>query len=132
MSEGYQPPKIQFDVKGNLKQHIVNFIEIRNTAGTYGDYLVKVFIRSLRENVFDWYTNLEPKSIDSWERLEQQLLNHFYNTRRVISMLELTKARQGEHELVVDFINRQRSLSLNCKDRLNEISNIEMCIQGMN
>ena len=84
----------------------MNFIEIRNTAGTYGDYLVKVFIRSLGENVFDWYTNLEPKSIDSWERLEQQLLNHFYNTRRVISMLELTKARQGEHELVVDFINR--------------------------
>ena len=47
-------------------------------------------------------------------------------------MMELTKARQGEDELVVDFINRWRSLSLNCKDRLSEISSIEMFIQGMN
>ena len=47
-------------------------------------------------------------------------------------MMELTKACQGEDESVVDFINRWRSLSLNCKDRLSEISSIEMCIQGMN
>ena len=47
-------------------------------------------------------------------------------------MMEITKASQGEDELVVDFINRWRSLSLNCKDRLSEICSIEMCIQGMN
>ena len=47
-------------------------------------------------------------------------------------MMELTKAHQREDELVVDFINRWRSLSLNYKDRLSEISRIEMCIQGMN
>uniref|UniRef100_M1DLI1 Uncharacterized protein n=1 Tax=Solanum tuberosum TaxID=4113 RepID=M1DLI1_SOLTU len=47
-------------------------------------------------------------------------------------MIELTKACQGEDELAVDFINRCRSLSLNCKDRLSETSSIEMCIQGMN
>ena len=41
--------------------------------------------------------------------------------------MEITKASQGEDELVVDFINRWRSLSLNCKDRLSEIF-----IQGMN
>ena len=46
-------------------------------------------------------------------------------------MMELIKVRQGENELIVDFINRWRSLSLNCKDRLSEISSIEMCIQGM-
>jgi len=47
-------------------------------------------------------------------------------------MIELTKARQGEYELVVDFIKHWRSLSLNYKDRLSETSSIEMCIQGMN
>ena len=47
-------------------------------------------------------------------------------------MMKLTKAGQGEDELVVDFINCRRSLSLNYKDRLSEISSIEMHIQGMN
>ncbi|CAA0821418.1 Unknown protein, partial [Striga hermonthica] len=32
---------------------------------------------------------------------------------------------------VIDYINRWRNLSLNCKDRLSEASAIEMCIQGM-
>ena len=70
--------------------------------------------------------------MDSWDRLQQEFLNSFYRTIRVVSMMELKKSRQGEDELVVDFINRWRSLSLNCKDHLKEISSIEMCIQGMN
>ena len=32
---------------------------------------------------------------------------------------------------MVDYINRWRSLSLDCKDRLSEISTVVMCIQGM-
>ncbi|KAH0781529.1 hypothetical protein KY290_001127 [Solanum tuberosum] len=104
MPEGYQPPKIQqFDGKGNLKQHIAHFIKTCNEAGTY----------------------------DCWEQLEQEF-NRFYSTRRVVSMIELTKARQGEDELAVDFINHWRGLILKCKDRLSETSNIEMCIKGMN
>ncbi|KAG5571266.1 hypothetical protein H5410_061032 [Solanum commersonii] len=50
----------------------------------------------------------------------------------VVSMIELTKAHQGENELVVDFINRWTSLNLNWKDHFSETSSIEMCIQGMN
>ncbi|KAM2312115.1 hypothetical protein ACFXTH_022554 [Malus domestica] len=34
-------------------------------------------------------------------------------------------------EPVVDYINRWRNLSLDCKDRLSEISSIKMCVQGM-
>ena len=41
-------------------------------------------------------------------------------------MMELTKARQAEYELFVDIINRRRSLSLNYKDLLSEISTFEM------
>ena len=132
MSEGYQPFNLQqFDGKGNLKQHITHFIKTCNDVGTYGIYLVIEFVRSLRENAFDWYTDLEPYSIYNWERLEQEFLNRFYSTRRVVSTMELTKPRQGEYELVVDFINRWRSLSLNCKDCLSDFSSIEMCIQGL-
>ena len=46
-------------------------------------------------------------------------------------MMELTNTKQWENEPVVDYIHRWRSLSLDCKDRLSEISAVEMCIQGM-
>ncbi|KAK4384590.1 hypothetical protein Sango_3045500 [Sesamum angolense] len=46
-------------------------------------------------------------------------------------MVELTNSHQWKEEPVVDYINRWRNLSLNCKDRLSEASAIEMCIQGM-
>nr|XP_027067664.1 uncharacterized protein LOC113693306 [Coffea arabica] len=46
-------------------------------------------------------------------------------------MLELTNTRQWKDEPVVNYIDRWRSLSLNCKDRLSEPSAIEMCIREM-
>ncbi|KAL0298473.1 UNVERIFIED_CONTAM: hypothetical protein Sradi_6507100 [Sesamum radiatum] len=117
MPMGYQPPKFQqFDGKGNLKQHVAHFVETCNNAGTYGDHLVKQFVRLLKGNAFDWYTDLEAGSIDGWEQLEQEFLNRFYSTRRTVSMVELTNSRQWKEEPVIDYINRWRNLSLNCKD----------------
>ncbi|KAH7865724.1 hypothetical protein Vadar_010358 [Vaccinium darrowii] len=132
MPVGYQPPKFQqFDGKGNPKQHIAHFVETCNNAGTDGDLLVKQFVRTLKGNAFDWYCDLEPGTLDTWEQLEQEFLNRFYSTRRTVSMVELTNACQWKDEPVVDYINRWRHLSLNCKDRLSESSGIEMCIKGM-
>ena len=45
--------------------------------------------------------------------------------------MELSNTKQWKDEPVVDYINRWRSLSLDCKDRLSEVSTVEMCIQGM-
>ncbi|KAL0361614.1 UNVERIFIED_CONTAM: hypothetical protein Sradi_3845900 [Sesamum radiatum] len=132
MPMGYQPPKFQqFDGKGNPKQHAAHFVETCNNARTYGDHLIKQFVGSLKGNAFDWYTDLEAGSIDGWEQLEQEFLNRFYSTRLIVSMVELTNSRQWKEEPVIDYINRWRNLSLNCKDRLFETSAIEMCIQGM-
>ncbi|KAL0444630.1 UNVERIFIED_CONTAM: hypothetical protein Slati_2185700 [Sesamum latifolium] len=65
MPIGYQPPKSQqFDGKGNPKQHVAHFVETCNNAGTYGDHLVKQFVRLLKSNAFDWYTDLEASSIN--------------------------------------------------------------------
>ncbi|KAL0300028.1 UNVERIFIED_CONTAM: hypothetical protein Scaly_3062000 [Sesamum calycinum] len=107
MPMGYQPPKFQqFDGKGNPKQHVAHFVETCNNAGTYGDHLVKQFVRSLKGNAFDWYTDLEASSIDGWEQLEQEFLNRLYSTRRTVSMVELTNSRQWKEEPVIDYINR--------------------------
>jgi len=65
MPLGYQPRKLhQFDDKGDLKQHIVHFIEIYNNAGTYNDLLVRQVVRSLKGFAFDWYADLASASID--------------------------------------------------------------------
>ena len=54
MPMGYQPPKFQsFDGKGNPKQYVAHFVETCNNASIDGDLLVKQFIHSLWENVFD-------------------------------------------------------------------------------
>ena len=78
---GYQPPKfLQFDGKGNPKQHIAHFIETCKNVGTQKGLPVKQFGNSLKGNAFDWYTNIEPESIDSWEQLEREFLDQFYRT----------------------------------------------------
>jgi len=46
-------------------------------------------------------------------------------------MTELTNTKQWKDEPVLDYINRWRSLILECKDRLTEASAVEMCTQGM-
>ncbi|KAL0458911.1 UNVERIFIED_CONTAM: hypothetical protein Slati_0518300 [Sesamum latifolium] len=61
-------------------EHVAHFVETCNNVGTYGDHLVKQFIRSLKGNAFDWYTDLEAGSINGWEQLEQEFLNRFYST----------------------------------------------------
>ncbi|KAL0395423.1 UNVERIFIED_CONTAM: hypothetical protein Slati_4508500 [Sesamum latifolium] len=54
MSMGYQPLEFQqFDGKGNPMQHVAHFVETCNNAGTYGDHLVKQFVRSVKGNAFD-------------------------------------------------------------------------------
>ena len=89
--------------------------------------MVKQFVRSLKGIAFDWYTDLEPESINSSEQMEQEFLNRFYSTQRTINMTELINIKQWKRELVLDYINRWRSLSLECKDRLSEASAVEMC-----
>ncbi|KAM0986395.1 hypothetical protein ACFX2C_013573 [Malus domestica] len=89
---------MQFDGKGNPKQHVAHFVETCNNTGMEGDYLAKQFVRSLKRNAFEWYTDLEPESINNWEQLEREFLNRFYSARCTVSMLELTSTKQLKDE----------------------------------
>ena len=66
---------------------------------------MKLFVLSLKGNAFDWYTDLEPKSINNWEQLEREFLDRFCSMRHTMRMMELTKTKQWENEPVVDYIN---------------------------
>jgi len=128
MPLAYQPPKLrQFDGKGDLKQQITHFIETCNNAGTYDDQLVKQFVRSLKGLAFDLYADLAFASIDSWEQMQNDFLDRFYSSRRMVSLSELTNTKQFDQEPVIDYINCWRALSLKCKDHLSKSSAVEMC-----
>ena len=67
------------------------------------------------------YTDLASSYIDSWNQMEREFLNYFYNIRRIVSMIKLTNSKQWKEELAINF-----------KDQLSEASAIEICIQGLN
>ena len=47
---GYQPPKfLQFDGKGNPKQHIAHFVETCENVGTQRGLIVKQFVPFAQE-----------------------------------------------------------------------------------
>ncbi|GAA0163930.1 hypothetical protein LIER_19684 [Lithospermum erythrorhizon] len=100
-------------------------------ASKMGDGTFHLSPRNTSGNTFDWYTDLEPASIDSWSQLEGEFLNRFFSTKRTVSMMELTTTKKRKEEPVIDFINKWRSLNLKCKDRLSKSSTISMCIQDM-
>ncbi|GKV49781.1 hypothetical protein SLEP1_g56513 [Rubroshorea leprosula] len=132
LPDGYQPPKFQkFNGKGNPRQHVAHFVETCNNAGTYGDLMVKQFVRSLEDAAFEWYTDLPAGSVDSWDQLEREFLTRFYSTKRTVSLPELANTKQKKDESVTDFIERWRNLVLNCREKISEISSIDMCVQGM-
>ena len=71
MPWSYQPSKSQqFNGKRNPNQHVVHFTEVSNNAGMDDDLMIKQLVRKLKGVAFDWYTSLEPKSIDSWGWME--------------------------------------------------------------
>jgi len=63
--------------------------------------------------------------------MEREFLDRFYSTQCTISMIELTNTKQWKDEPILDYINRWRSLSLECKDCLSEPFAMEMFAQGM-
>ena len=102
----------------NPKQYVVQLIEMCNNVVTGDELLVKQSVQTLKGITFDCYTDLLPESIDSWEQMEQEFLNRFYNIERTISMTKLINTKQWMDETILNYINCWRALSLECKGRL--------------
>jgi len=58
------------------------------------DLMIKQFVLTLKGITFDWYTDLEPESIDNWGHMEQEFVNRFYSTQFTVNMIEMTNTKQ--------------------------------------
>ena len=63
--------------------------------------------------------------------MDNEFLNHVYNTCHIISISKLINNEQGYKESIIDYINRWHTLTLKCKDQLPKCSAGEMCAQGV-
>jgi len=63
--------------------------------------------------------------------MEKEFLNWFYNTQCTVSMTKLPNTKQWWDKPLLDSISCWCALSFNCKDRLSEVSVVEMCFQGV-
>ncbi|KAA0055462.1 retrotransposon gag protein [Cucumis melo var. makuwa] len=121
MPLGYQPPKFQqFDGKGNPKQHIAHFVETCENAGSRGDQLVRQFVRSLKGNVFEWYTDLDPEGIKP--RTFEELATRAHD-------MELSIANRGAKDFLVQRTRSGKNEINDTKKIANNVLNESMLVQ---
>ena len=88
-------------------------------------------MQTLKGAAFEWYSKLLPGSIADWEAMKSQFLARFYNTRRTVSLSELTITKQKSNERAADFITRWRNLSIHCSQTLLQQEAVKICMANL-
>ncbi|TYK21589.1 ty3-gypsy retrotransposon protein [Cucumis melo var. makuwa] len=104
-----------------FKPYTKTIDDLRMSFGSRRDQLVMQFVQSPKENAFKWYADLESEVTDNRKPSKRKFLNRFYSTRHIVNIIELTNTMKWKRESVIDYIYRWRALSLDCKDKLNEL-----------
>jgi len=92
---------------------------------------IRQFIQSLNGSAFTWYTQLQPRSIHTWDDLQRAFLAQFVSSKKTVSIVDLIDAQQKSNESVNDFLTRWRSLNLQCFEKLTEQSVVQMCSNNL-
>ncbi|KAG5589745.1 hypothetical protein H5410_040259 [Solanum commersonii] len=79
---GYKVPK--FDRKGNPRAHLRSYCDKLVGVGKDEAIRMKLFIRSLTGEAFDWYTSRDPYKWNSWDAMAQEFMDRFkFNTEAI-------------------------------------------------
>jgi hypothetical protein len=71
---------------------------------------IRMFLLSLTEATFNWFTCLRPNSIDSWVSLEQKFHDYFYNRAVELRLSDPMFLRQKYTKTVSDYLRQFREV----------------------
>src|SRR5205809_4918657 len=87
----------------------------------------RLFISTLKGVAFEWFRKLPKGSITCWDDLESLFLSRFFEEEADINLHTLFLTKQKERELVKDFIERFRELSMRSKSGIMPETLVEKC-----
>lgn len=92
--------------------------------------LIQLFVSTLKKGAFEWFSNLAKTSV-TWDELEENLLNNFFNNVKEVTLTTLTSTTQDPGELVEHFITRWLALASRGKPKLETPEFVEMCMNNL-
>ena len=128
----FKQPNLQsYDDTGSPQQHICHSKALTGGISDNDALLIRLFVSTLKKSAFDWFSNLAENSVVSWEKLEEDFLNNFFDNVREVTLTILTSTTQEPNESVEDFIKRWSHLTSSCKENLKAASFAEMCMNNL-
>jgi hypothetical protein len=106
--------KFSGDDNHSTWEHISQYIAQLDEDGTLNSLKVCLFSLSLAGTAFAWFSSLAPNSIDSWDPLEKNFHDHFFNGSYQLKLTDLTSVRQGKDESVSSYLRRFKEVKNRC------------------
>ncbi|KAL2254676.1 UNVERIFIED_CONTAM: Retrovirus-related Pol polyprotein from transposon [Sesamum indicum] len=111
------PDLPKYDGTRDPQEHLAAFDMVMNLYGQSSSIIAKLFVTTLTGKAQEWFTNLPPGSIDTYEQLAQKFAFHFASKRKQKrSATHLFTIRQGEKESLKNFMGRFNNETLEVQD----------------
>ena len=117
--------------KGSVVEHVSNFI---NTLGPYAvdeDLCLREFSKSLGDHAYIWYIGLKPGSIPTWDDMVDVFCTKYFHGEEIVTLATLQATKQRNGEDLMEYIKRFKDIALDCYNRCEEKTLVEMCMTNM-
>jgi hypothetical protein len=94
----------------SIMEHITQFIIQCGESENIDALRIRLFSSSLSGLAFSWFTSLSANSIIKWFDLEQQFHNYFFSDINEMKIIDMTKLKQRNDEIVAGFVQRFREV----------------------
>ena len=131
--ERYEPRAFaQYDGrKGSAVEHVSKFIDTLGPYAVDEDLCLREFSKSLCDRAYTWYIGLKPGSIPTWDDMVDVFCTKYFHGEETVMLATLQATKQRNGEDLMEYIKRFRDIALDCYDRCEERTLVEMCMTNM-
>jgi len=124
LPKGWKSPMLdRYDGTSDLDEHINAYVAQLSIYTTDTHVYCKVFPASLRGMALSWFTQLPPKSIDSFENLKTKFAAQFATSKpHNLTPIALANVRQEKGESLLTFMDKFGQVALNIRGLLPEVA----------